>query len=48
MLGREPVNFWCSVPKRKQLWTAGRIIGTTAVVVGLTLVVLIAYGLLTM
>jgi cytochrome b subunit of formate dehydrogenase len=31
----------------RQAWTVGRIIGTTAVLIGLTLVVLIAYGLLT-
>jgi cytochrome b subunit of formate dehydrogenase len=31
----------------RQTWTIGRIIGTTAVLIGLTLVVLIAYGLLT-
>jgi cytochrome b subunit of formate dehydrogenase len=34
-------------PPTHQVWTIGRVIGTTAVVVGLTLVVLIAYGLLT-
>jgi cytochrome b subunit of formate dehydrogenase len=31
----------------REAWTMGRIVGTTAVFVGLTLVVLIAYGLLT-
>lgn len=35
-------------PPTRQTWTIGRIVGTTAVVIGLTLVVLIAYGLLTM
>jgi cytochrome b subunit of formate dehydrogenase len=34
-------------PPSRETWTMGRIVGTTAVLIGLTLVVLIAYGLLT-